>query len=372
MKNRARTALGGYKRHDIRGIKRTATEGLEGLGDPPLSAGMVVSRSLTQTTEQDGKGDGRAQSVPIAVAQGSTNEGGRSTYFPAIVHGSRAVESSTTATPRDPGQISIADEDLDQTPIALRTAEPPTAPAPASSQLSTHSQRSSASQRKRNSQSNRLGFVAMKPSSQDIAVDVDVKPMVQVGPIPMALVQPVAKAHSWNNTRRTEIVEEKRRRLSDETEAEERRSSAVAGGMEADGIAGPSKPHTWNNARRKGLVEEKRWRISADREQAQVGLGDATVRAKDPEPHDPSRTQPMRTEDGPARSTWAVKSPSNSDTEDEDDDEDGSVPMTMAAVKRGQAVGPRLLEDAFRKTKTIAVVDMEVDEVCLAPLVVAH
>jgi hypothetical protein len=122
------------------------------------------------------------------------------------------------------------------------------------------------------------------------------------------LEPPMKKRNSWNNAR-TSLLAEKRRRLSDHQKEEEGKRASVEG-------SGSGVPNT------------------------------------------------IRAEERSARPTWAVvnKSPASSETEDESDDEGGAGMASMAIVK--QRMGkPRLLEEAFRKTKAVAVQEMEVDEV---------
>jgi hypothetical protein len=150
-----------------------------------------------------------------------------------------------------------------------------------------------------------LGFVATKPSSQEIAQP------------------PVKNKNSWNNAR-TSLLAEKRRRLSDHQKEEEaERASAEGSG------SGSNK-------------------LDMARPGSNAGTATNTIRA----------------EERSARPTWAVvnKSPASSDTEDESDNEGGAGMASMAIVK--QRMGkPRLLEEAFRRTKAVAVQEMEVDEV---------
>lgn len=272
-------------------------------------SGSGSSRVHLANEHGEGDGEGRAMSVPIPVAGRSTDEAGRSTYF-TPTSSSRAGEGSTMDTPKARVKVpsASAEEDPDRTLNAVKVVDP----QPLSqSRMSSTSQRSTASQsrsqRKRNSQSNRLGFAATKPASQDAPVEVDVK---LINPSEGVLDGPLKrKAYAWNNAR---AVAAKRRRLSDEKQVETRRSQA-------------------EGERSTNVVSEN---VSSN---------------------------PIRTEERPPRPTWTTKSPSVSDTEEEDEEDE--VPMSMAAIKRGkqtQKSGPRLLEEAFRRTKT-AVVDMEIE-----------
>jgi hypothetical protein len=294
-KNRSRTALGGYKRHDIRGIKRTLTEGEgEGLklnlpeGPAGLSlggSGMASSASATFTFSSTSTGTGSGSLGGSAAVAKQMRDEGTSRYFTS----NEAGPSTSTPNTKEDQEI-----DPDRTPTAVKLVTAPL-PVPASSQQSATSQRSNGARHKRpNSQTNRLGFVATKPSSQEIAQP------------------PVKNKNSWNNAR-TSLLAEKRRRLSDHQKEEEAKRASAEG-------SGSGVPNT-------------------------------------------IRTEEVRS----ARPTWAVvnKSPASSETEDESDDEGGAGIASMAVVK--QRMGkPRLLEEAFRRTKAVAVQEMEVDEVsCL-------
>jgi hypothetical protein len=300
-KNRSRTALGGYKRHDIRGIKRTLTEG-EGSGlklslpEGPAGlslggSGMASSASATftfsSTSTSTGTGSGSVGGS-VAVAKEMRDEG-TSRYFTS----NEAGPSTSTPNTKEDQEI-----DPDRTPTAVKLVTAPL-PVPASSQQSATSQRSNGARHKRpNSQTNRLGFVATKPSSQDVLID-DGKP----------LEPPMKKKNSWNNAR-TSLLAEKHRRLSDQQKEKEAERASAEG-------SGSGVPNT-------------------------------------------IRTEEVRS----TRPTWAVvnKSPASSETEDESDDEGGAGMASMAIVK--QRMGkPRLLEEAFRRTKAVAVQEMEVDEV---------
>jgi hypothetical protein len=311
-KNRSRTALGGYKRHDIRGIKRTLTEG-EGSGlklnlpEGPAGlslggSGMASSASATftfssiSTSMSTGTSTGSGSAGgSVAVAKEMRDEG-TSRYFAS----NEAGPSTSTPNTKEAQEI-----DPDRTPTAVKLVTAPL-PVPASSQQSATSQRSNGARHKRpNSQTNRLGFVATKPSSQEIAQP------------------PVKNKNSWNNAR-TSLLAEKRRRLSDHQKEEEaERASAEGSG------SGSNK-------------------LDMARPGSNAGTATNTIRA----------------EERSARPTWAVvnKSPASSDTEDESDNEGGAGMASMAIVK--QRMGkPRLLEEAFRRTKAVAVQEMEVDEV---------
>ena len=323
-KNRSRTALGGYKRHDVRGIKRTLTEGegSSGLklnlpeGPAGLSlggSGMASSASATFTfsststsaSTSTGTGSGSAGGS-AAVAKEMRNDGGTSRYFTS----NEAGASTSTPNTKEAQEV-----DPDRTPTAVKLVTVPV-PVPASSQQSATSQRSS--QRKRpNSQTNRLGFLATKPSSQDVVINNE-KPLEPTQP-PMK-----KKKNSWNNAR-TSLLAEKRRRLSDHQKEEEAKRASAEGSGSGSNKLDMARPGS--------------------------NAGSAV-------------TNTIRAEERSARPTWAVvnKSPASSETEDESDDEGGAGMASMAIVK--QRMGkPRLLEEAFRKTKAVAVDEMEVDEV---------
>lgn len=319
-KNRSRTALGGYKRHDVRGIKRTLTEGEgEGLSRLKLPVGLSLggsgmassasatftfSSTSTSTSTSTGMGSGSVGGS-AAVTKEMRNDGKTSRYFASNEAG------PSTSTPNTKKDI-----DPDRTPTAVKLVTAPV-PVPASSQQSATSQRSS--QRKRpNSQTNRLGFLATKPSSQDIVIDNE-KPLEPSQ-------SPMKKKSSWNNAR-TSLLAEKRRRLSDHQKEEEAKRASAEGSGSGSNKLDMARPGS--------------------------NAGSAvtnTIRAE---------------EERSARPTWAVvnKSPASSDTEDDDENEDGRPGMASMAVVKQRMGRPRLLEEAFRRTKAVAVEEMEVDEV---------
>jgi hypothetical protein len=249
------------------------------------SASATFTFSSTSTSMSTGTSTGSGSAGgSVAVAKEMRDEG-TSRYFTS----NEAGPSTSTPNTKEDQEI-----DPDRTPTAVKLVTAPL-PVPASSQQSATSQRSNGARHKRpNSQTNRLGFVATKPSSQEIAQP------------------PVKNKNSWNNAR-TSLLAEKRRRLSDHQKEEEAKRASAEG-------SGSGVPNT-------------------------------------------IRTEEVRS----ARPTWAVvnKSPASSETEDESDDEGGAGIASMAVVK--QRMGkPRLLEEAFRRTKAVAVQEMEVDEVsCL-------